>query len=307
VEIVPSKSPALWVEGHQYRGTVRFHRQGSSAITPVNVLPLEDYIASVVDSEMPAAFPEEARKAQAIVARTYALYQKQVAERAAVADLLASTRSQKYLGFQYREGGKLIAGESEAGRKIAAATRGKVCHYHDKIFCTYYCAVCGGNTVKGTEVFADAAPPLVSVKCDFCREARLYRWTAEISKTDMQKELEPWFKEKGQNPGPLKTVSLVRSTAGGGALPEFDIRTGKQSARISGAELRQLLGGRGLYSPRFTIEDRGKVFEIAGRGHGHGVGLCQWGARGQALEGRTCEKILQHYYPGSTVATRVWK
>src|SRR5262245_46554078 len=300
IEIVPSNSPAVWVEGHQYRGTVRFHRQESGTVAPVNVLPLEDYIASVVDSEMPAAFPEEARKAQAIVARTYALYQKQVADRTAVADLFASTRSQKYLGFQYREGTKLIAGESEAGRKIAAATRGKVCHYHDKIFCTYYCAVCGGSTVKGTEVFADAGPPLVSVKCNFCREARPYRQTTQISKTDMQRELEPWLKGKGQNPGPLKTVSLVRSHPGGGAFPEFDIRTGRQSALISGPELRQLLSGRGLYSPRFTIEDRGKMFEIAGRGHGHGVGLCQWGARGQALEGRTCEQILKYYYPGAT-------
>ena len=306
-EIVPAKSPAVWVEGHQYRGTVRLHRQGAGAVAAVNVLPLEDYIASVVDSEMPAAFPDEARKAQAIVARTYALYQKQVAEPAAIADLSASTRSQKYLGYRYREGGKLLAGESEAGRKIAAATRGKVCHYRERIFCTYYCAVCGGSTLKGTEVFSDAAPPLVSVKCDFCREARLYRWTAEISKTDMQKELAPWFREKGQTPGPIRSVSLVRTSASPGTLPEFDVRTGKQSARISGNELRQLLSGRGLYSPRFTIEDKGKVFEIAGRGHGHGVGLCQWGARGQALEGRTCEQILKYYYPGATVATRQWK
>src|SRR5207302_895098 len=228
--------------------------------------------------------PAAARKAQAIVARTYALYQKQEAERAALADLFASTKSQKYLGYQYREGGRLLAGESEAGRKIAAATRGQVCCYRGKIFCTYYCAVCGGSTVKGSEVFSDAAPPLVSVKCDYCREARLYRWKAEISKTDVQKELEPWLREKGQKMGPLKTVSLARSKPGGGTLPEFEVRADKQSARISGSELRQLLAGRGLYSPRFTIEDRGRVLEISGQGHGHGVGLCQWGARGQALE-----------------------
>src|SRR4029077_15905930 len=128
-----------------------------------------EYTASVVDGEMPAAFPDEARKAQAIVARTYALYQKRVAARGSIADLFASTRSQKYLGYQYREGGKLLAGESESSRKIAAATRGQVCHYHGKIFCTSYCAVCGGNTVRGTEVFSDAGAPLVSVKCDFCR------------------------------------------------------------------------------------------------------------------------------------------
>jgi stage II sporulation protein D len=304
VEIVPSQSPAVWVEGHQYRGTVRLYRQGGKSVQAINVVPLEDYVASVIDSEMPAAFPEEARKAQAVVARTYALYQKQVAEPAALADLFASTRSQKYLGYKYRDGGRLLAGESEAGRKIAEATRGKVCHYRGQVFCTYYCAVCGGNTVRGIEVFSDAAAPLVSVKCDFCREARLYRWTAEISKADVQKELEPWLREKGRKAGTLKTVSLVRSGSSGGSLPEFDVTVDKQSLRISSSELRQLLSRQGLYSPRFTIEDKGRQLQINGRGHGHGVGLCQWGCRGQALEGRTCEQILQYYYPGSTVATR---
>jgi stage II sporulation protein D len=304
VEIVPSQSPAVWVDGHQYRGTVRLYRQGGNSVQAINVLPLEEYVASVIDSEMPAAFPEEARKAQAIIARTYALYQTQVAEPAALADLFASTRSQKYLGYKYRDGGRLLAGESEAGRQIAAATRGKVCHYRGQVFCTYYSAVCGGSTVRGIEVFSDAAAPLVSVKCDYCREARLYRWTAEISKADVQKELEPWLREKGRKPGTLKTVSLVRQGEPGSSLPEFDVTVDKQSLRISSSELRQLLSRQGLYSPRFTIEDKGRQLQINGRGHGHGVGLCQWGSRGQALEGRTCEQILQFYYPGSKVATR---
>jgi stage II sporulation protein D len=307
VEIVPAQSPAVWVEGHQYRGTVRIHCQPGNTVAAINVLPLEDYVASVVDSEMPAAFPDEARKAQAIIARTYALYQRDVAPRGSIADLFASTRSQKYLGYQYRDGGKLLAGESDASRKISASTRGQVCHYRGRIFCTYYCAVCGGSTVKGTEVFSDAAPPLASVKCDFCREARLHHWTAEISKRDIQKDLDPWLKEKGQPTGALKTVSLVTSTRGGTTLPEFDILAGPKSVRISGTELRQLLAGRGLHSPRFTIVDRGKTLEISGWGHGHGVGLCQWGARGQALEGKNCSQILQYYYPGMSIATRTWK
>jgi stage II sporulation protein D len=307
VEIVPSKSPAVWIEGHQYRGTVRLYRQKGNSLLAINDLPLEDYVASVVDSEMPAAFPEEARQAQAIVARTYALYQKQVAEPAALADLFASTRSQKYLGYQYRDGGRLLAGESDAGRQIAKATRGQVCHYHGQVFCTYYCAVCGGTTVRGSEVFSDAAAPLISVKCDFCRDARLYRWSAEISKADLQNELGPWLREKGRKAGTLKTVSLARSNLPSSALPEFDVTVDKQSLRISGGELRQVLEGRELYSPRFTIEDKGQKLVINGRGHGHGVGLCQWGSRGQALEGRTCGQILQYYYPGSTIATRRWK
>jgi stage II sporulation protein D len=123
----------------------------------------------------------------------------------------------------------------------------------------------------------------------------------------MQKELEPWFREKGQKSGALQTVSLVKSNAPDGTLPEFDVRAGRQMVRISGSELRQLLSGHGIYSPRFAIAERGQMFEIKGRGHGHGVGLCQWGARGQALEGRTCEQILGYYYPGATLATRAWK
>src|SRR6202011_2272461 len=101
----------------------------------------------------------------------------------------------------------------------------------------------------------------------------------------MKEELGPWVGEQGQRPGTLKSVSLIRSHAAAGTIPEFDLQVDKRSVRISGTELRQVLSGRGLYSPQFTIADRGRTVEIAGRGHGHGVGLCQWGARGQALEG----------------------
>ena len=307
IEIVPDTSPAVWVEATEYRGSVRIYRQASGNLAAVNVLPLEDYVASVVDSEMPAAFPDEARKAQAIVARTYALYQKQVADPAAAWDLAASTKSQKYLGYQHRDNGKLLAGESQAGRKTAEATRGEVCHYAGKLFCTYYCAVCGGSTVRGSEVFSDSAPPLVSVKCDFCREARLYRWTAEISKRDFEKEVAPWLREQGRNIGPLKSVSMSRSRGTGTGEGELELRGERESARISAAELRQLLSARGVFSPRFSVEDKGPVLFLKGRGHGHGVGLCQWGARGQALEGRTCEQILSYYYPGMSLVTRTWR
>lgn len=302
VEIVPKQSPAVWVGGHQYRGKMRLIRQGDGTILAVNILPVDDYLASVVDSEMPAAFPDEARKAQAIVARTYALYQMSQAGGAPL-DLYASTRSQKYLGFKYRSSdGKLLAGESAASRRIVDATKGLVCTYGGKIFCTYYCAVCGGGTVVGSEVFADAAPPLRSVPCDWCKDARLYRWTADVSKRDLQADLKPLLQQEGRDAGVLKSVSLVRSKEKG-TLPEFDLRGDRQTVRVGGADLRQALGKRGLYSPRFTIEDRGQNYWIAGRGHGHGVGMCQWGARGLALAGKSCEQILQHYYVGAKVAT----
>ncbi|MCY2967391.1 MAG: SpoIID/LytB domain-containing protein [Planctomycetota bacterium] len=270
IEIIPERSPAVWVDGHQYR-------------------------------EMPAAFPEEARRAQAIVARTYALYQKEQAPRAAVTDLFASTRSQKYLGFQYRDGqGRLLAGESEASRATAQATRGLVGTHRGELFCTYYCAVCGGRTVEGTQIFSDAAPPLKSVTCDWCKEARLYRWQAEISKRDAQKPLQSALAKDGKKLGTLKGVAAAKKgETGAGAL--FQVKDDKQSLSLSGAAVRQALGSQGLYSPNFTVDDRGQQLVFSGRGHGHGVGLCQWGARGLAQEGRTADQIFAHYYRGAAI------
>lgn len=303
LEIVSSESPAIWIEEHQYRGRVRLFRQSGGMIQAVNVLPLEEYVACVVDSEMPASFPEEARKAQAIVARTYARYQTRLAGPDAILDLFASTRSQKYLGFQYRErDGRRLAGETAAGRRSAEATAGQVCTWRGELFCAYYCAVCGGSTVQGSDVFSDAAPILKPVPCDWCREARLYRWTAEISKRDLQADLGPLLRRDGKQPGALKTVSLVREKGqGADVLPEFDLRGERDTVRVSGADLRQALSARGLFSPRFTMAEKGQSWLISGRGHGHGVGLCQWGARGLALAGRSCDEILKYYYPGATV------
>ncbi len=301
VEIIPERSPAVWVDGHQYRGSIRLYRREGTKVLPVNVLPLEQYIASVIDSEMPAAFPEEARRAQAIVARTYALYQKEQAPRAAVTDLFASTRSQKYLGFQYRDGqGRLLAGESEASRATAKATRGLVGTHRGELFCTYYCAVCGGRTVEGTQIFSDAAPPLKSVACDWCKEARLYRWQAEISKRDAQKPLQSALAKDGKKLGTLKGVAAAKKgETGAGAF--YQVKDDKQSLSLSGAAVRQALGSQGLYSPTFTVEDRGQHLVFSGRGHGHGVGLCQWGARGLAQEGRTADQIFAHYYRGAAI------
>jgi len=82
---------------------MRLFRRTDGKVSAVNVLPIEEYLASVVDSEMPSKFPEAARQAQAIVARTYALYQIEHADPKAVFDLMSSQRSQKYLGVEYRK------------------------------------------------------------------------------------------------------------------------------------------------------------------------------------------------------------
>ena len=302
IELVSQKSPAIWVNGHQYRGTIRCYRQSGGTVLAVSELPLEEYIASVIDSEMPAEFGREARVAQAIAARTFALFQKQQAAPNSLTDVSATTRSQKYLGYQYRsDAGKLLAGESADSRKIAADTQGMVCLHGGKLFSTYYCAVCGGATMQGTEFFPDAVPPLKSVPCTWCKPARLYEWSADVSRADLQSDLQKLAGKQSRPLGPVKSVKAVAKIPAG-KMPMFEIRDAKQVIKVTGADLRTALAARGVYSPHFTVEDKGTTWHIAGKGHGHGVGMCQWGARGLALEGKTGLQIINYYYPGAKVA-----
>lgn len=301
LEIRPEQSPSIRVNGHLYRGRVRLFRRTDGKVSAVNILPIEDYLASVVDSEMPAKFPAAARQAQAIVARTYALYQIEHGDPNAVYDLLSSQRSQKYLGVEYLDrSGRRLAGESPSSRRAVASTQGLVCERHGKMFCTYYSAVCGGQTTNGQAVFKDAIDVVRSVPCEWCRESPHYRWTAEISREEFQKRvLDQKFDRSRQFR--IRAVKEHGLSEEGG-IPEFEIDDGKVHQTISGIQLREKLPTGTLASPHFRIELDSQKVRFEGRGHGHGVGFCQWGAKGQAESGRSDRDIVRYYYPGAQIA-----
>jgi len=298
LEIIPEKSPVVRFAGHLYRGSLRIHRFPNDRLVLVNVLPLEEYLASVVDSEMPARFPDAAREAQAIIARTYALRQIREASPVAVYDVFATQRSQKYLGVEYEAGGRRLAGESAASRKIVESTSNLVCTSRGKLFTAYYAACCGGRTTTGTEIFDDACEALNSVACSGCRDAERYRWTVRIPGADFASAV---AKSAPSQPR-LKTIRTARQTAGpgDGKISRFVIGDGSRSAEVTGVQLRSQLPK--LLSPHFSLKVQGAEVVAEGRGHGHGVGLCQWGARGMALQGKSALEILRHYYPGCRVA-----
>ena len=298
IEIQPDQSPSVRVDGHLYRGRMRLFRRADGLISAVNVLPIEEYLASVVDSEMPTKFPEAAREAQAIVARTYALYQIRQADPKSVFDLLSSQRSQKYLGVEYTDAsGRRMAGESESSRRVVKETRGVVCTLRNELFCTYYSAVCGGRTINGNEVFKDATDALKSVPCEWCRESPHYRWTTELSRDAFQQ------RATNSHNSEKKTTSIrsVRQTSppGAGVISRFELDAGKDRRSVSGIELRDRLPPGTLHSPHFQIKLEKDRVVFDGRGHGHGVGFCQWGAKGQADAGRTGAEIIRHYFTGT--------
>lgn len=295
IEIVPVSSPSIWIGSHQYRGNVRLIRVVGEKLLAVNVLPLEDYLASVVNGEMPASFARSARAAQAIVARTYALSQMVGHPQF---DLYATTRSQKYNGFQYRDAdNKRLAGESANSREVVRETAGIVVTDRGRIFTTYYTAACGGSTINGRSVFEDAAAPHQSVKCDWCKDAKLYRWQTSIDRAKGEPLIREHFKSQGQTLGPLVSITAAKRPVGD--LPFYVVSDGRTKREIAGTTLRRVLPYGVLYAPHFTAECTATEVHFSGRGHGHGVGLCQWGADGLGKAGRTAPEIIRTYYPGS--------
>ena len=295
IEIVTAKSPSIWIGRNQYRGYVRIFRRPGGRLIAVNVLPLEEYLASVLNNEMPASFPDEAREAQTIAARTYVLSQMKGHPQF---DVYATSRSQKYLGYQYlNDEGRRLAGETQGSREIAARTAGIVCTWEGKVFTTFYTAVCGGRTTVGRSVFKDAVPAIASVECDWCREADRYRWTSSIPVERMSRSLQEHFASENEEFGQL--TSLQPAFGDAGDLPFYMVSDGIRTRKIAGTELRHSLPIGTLDSPRFTAEIDAAEVRFSGAGHGHGVGFCQWGSRGLALAGRSALQILQYYYPGS--------
>jgi stage II sporulation protein D len=302
LEIVVERSPAIWVEDHQYRGRVRFVRQGANKMVVVNVVPLEDYVASVVDGEMPAAFPEAARQAQAIVARTYVLFQTQATHASPSYDVYATTRSQNYLGFQYRgRDGRRYSAESASSRRTAEQTAGLVCLCDGKLFCAYYTAVCGGQTASGSAVFDDPVAALGAVPCEGCQDAELYRWTQELPAAEASDIVKRYFTAHGKRFDGLASIRRVARTLNVHE-PSFEMSDGKRRYRLSAIDVRRLFPSS-IHSFQFDARISEGQLVIEGRGHGHGVGLCQWGARGMARDGAGPLEIIRHYYPGAEVVS----
>lgn len=297
IDLVPVKQPSLWVDGNQYRGWLRLRRSGSR-VRAVNHVDLEDYLASVINSEMPDDFPAAARRAQAIAARSYVLYQMKTFGRGTDYDVTGGTRSQVYRGVQYRASdGRRLAAENASSRQVVAETRGLICTYRGRLFCTYYSAICGGRTTWGPSIFKDAAAPLVSVPCTWCRGSKYYRWESEVPRAQLEKKLAAYFREQGKAFRSLDQLQVL-PPARVGQVPLVRVASAGKRTDLSAYTFRLAAGAGDVRSAYFHVEDEGPSLQFEGRGWGHGVGLCQWGARGQALAGRSTTQILQYYYRG---------
>jgi len=291
-------------EAATVHGSVRCVATGSNGTDVINCVDMEDYLKGVVGSEMPDTFAPEALRAQAIAARTYAFYQRNTVGRSRSYDVRADQSSQVYGG---------VACERRTPRAVEAveATRGIVCTWEapdrQRIFCAYYSSMCGGVSQSAENLGkGDTAGPLRGgVSCEYCSGAAScewgpQRWSKDVVTTRLRSRF-PRLREIGR----IEKVYVVETTPDGRptriAVEDADGRGDVLRAE----EFRLAVDptGRLFRSTRFRVGvDRDGVTFSDGRGYGHGVGLCQWGAQDMARRGATAGRILAHYYPGCRLA-----
>lgn len=246
----------------------------------VNRLPLETYLLGIVGSEMNPSWPLEALKAQAVAARTYAM-QRRAMMRAANRpyDLASSVISQVYKGAE-----RIRPAVIQAVKE----TRGEVMSHHHELVEALFHSTCGGHTVTAQQAFGSPVPYLQRQTCEWCRPSGRYRWSLSYTVPELSRRLSKAGLLKG-------TLRAVERTGPDDALR---IQDGGGRRTLDPRQLRRALGFSTLFSERFSAHTKSGRVAFQGLGFGHGVGMCQWGARGQALEGRTYRQILEHYYRG---------
>ncbi len=285
--IEPRRDAAVKINNRRFRGDVVLIRTPKNQINAINSINIEDYIKGVLYHEVSHHWPMEALKAQAVAARTYALYSMVGANRKDF-DVTNDIYSQVY-------GGKT----SERYRTGLAVDRtsGEVLTYNGKILSSYFHATCAGMTEDAKEMWDLDLPPLKGVPCQFCQDSPHMHWHQSFQLQKIQASLN----KAGQKIGLIKDIAVVDRDRSG-RINHLKI-TGRQGEElvVRGKMFRQLLGPNVVKSNNYEITMKGYFVEFVGKGWGHGVGLCQWGARGMARQQFTYQQILAYYYPGTSL------
>ncbi|MBI3291864.1 MAG: SpoIID/LytB domain-containing protein [Elusimicrobia bacterium] len=282
----------LLLNGKRYRDSLLLQWQRAQGITVINEVEIDGYLCGVLPREASVNWPIEALKAQAVVSRSFALANLGK-EEAAGFDLTADFTSQVYGGVD-GEHPKTIQAVNATVDEVLVDRRGKLVN-------AYFHHSCGGRTDASTMVWGgnswESPPSLSGVRCRFCRDDEYYHWTVRLS----EKVIRTRLRSAGYTVGAIRRLSLVGRTRGGRANQIEVVAQGK-AVLIPAHRFRMAVSPNQIRSTFITrLSRRGSDFEFEGRGWGHGVGLCQVGAKTMALKGYSYRKILAFYYPGSRV------
>jgi len=259
---------------------------GESGLNIINYISVEEYLYGVVPMEMPDSWEIQALMAQAIAARTYALYIKEKSSDRDF-DVETTTSFQVYGGYD---------SEKVKTNHAVKTTRGKVLSYHGKLIVAYFHSNSGGHTEDSRNVWGADLPYLRGVPDFFSENIPNDNWECFIKYKDVKKKLN----KLGFEIGSIKKIKS-ELTSKSGRTTMVTLASGKEKSQITGNNFRIKVGADVLRSTLFKAVPRKNGVLFKGKGFGHGVGLSQWGAYKMAQAGYTYKEILMHYYQGVSI------
>ena len=267
----------------QVSGLVRLIRRGKGLLI-VNHVDLEEYVKGVVPAEVNSSWHHEMLKAQAVAARTYALYQHMLSLSRDY-DVAASTQDQVYRGRH---------GINERVEQAVESTRGVVVTYQNAPIYAAFSSTAAGLTEDATVVWLKDLPYLKGVECPFDLASPYYQWKRSFKVETLESNL----RQLGFDVGTIATLTPLAHSRSG-RVATLRLLHSKGELILRGEELRRAVGYTVVPSTQFTIDSVGEEVMISGYGAGHAVGLCQWGAKELAELGYPYTSILLYYYPGT--------
>jgi len=271
------------INSKPYRGRVEIHPQ-EKGLLAVNELSVEEYLVGLINAEISSAWPIEAVKAQAIIARTYALNRKN-ARKDSLYHLESSVIDQVYAGSE-KEDNRALRAVSE--------TSGQVLTYSGAIIQAFYHSNCGGKTEAAENVWGARLPYMTGVDCQYCLTNPSTLWDLKLPLKDIESKV----RAAGFKVG---TLTDIRTGARNnrGRLINVILVTTRGNITLTGDQFRKTVGYGVVKSTNFMVRINHGEASFSGYGNGHGVGLCQWGAKQRAVDGFNYTEILSYYYPGT--------
>lgn len=275
------------LNGKLYRNRITVIAQGSDCAV-VNTVDMEKYLAGLINREMSPSWPIEAMKAQAVASRSYAYFQMRV-NNGKDYDLESTTQDQVYEG---------AASETAKSNRAAEETRGITLSFGNDVIKAYYHANCGGMTELPVAVWGTESPAFRPVICPYHHKARdKVRWSLSLTKEQIRSALK---KTAGILPSGFRRLASLEAGAPNPNRRLNDVQVSDDSGNnvlVSANFFRNALGNTKVKSTTFQIHRDHGGYRLTGEGYGHGVGMCQVGARGMAEEGKNFRQILSYYYP----------
>jgi len=276
------KDGYIMINKKPYYGSLTCKVRGKGGFKVINNVLLEKYLEGVLAGETFAKTPIEALKTQAVISRTCALH-----------TMLKKSDKEYYVTKKFPQ---MYVARNTVGTPFEEAvkgTQGKILTVEGRVVPIYFSSSCGGVTEHDRYVWKTKESNTVRVTCPYCRYTPDFRWKLNMTLGEFRRLL----MRNNKSIGKVYGINVSKRVIGTERAEVITIRHSKGTSEVKANWLRKKIGPNKLKSTYFVMSFNGDRLIFNGKGWGHGVGLCQSGAREMASRGKTAQEILSFYYP----------